>query len=153
MEIHIPDSVKTIGHHAFWYCDSLWAITIGKNIEEIGGWAFDYTWYIYNEENRRDNLIVLDYCLIGVSGHDIKIDDSITVIQDHVFRSNGNLYSVELPSWMTEIDEFMFDDCWNLTTVKLPENLKKYLARIEEVCECPVSIVGVGPDRDQIIYR
>ncbi len=36
---------------------------------------------------------------------------------------------------------------------KLPENLKKYLARIEEVCECPVSIVGVGPDRDQIIYR
>lgn len=36
---------------------------------------------------------------------------------------------------------------------KLPENLKVYLARIEEVCECPVSIVGVGPDRDQIIYR
>jgi len=36
---------------------------------------------------------------------------------------------------------------------KLPENLKKYLARIEEVCDCPVSIVGVGPDRDQIIYR
>ena len=36
---------------------------------------------------------------------------------------------------------------------KLPENLKKYLARIEEVCDCPVSIVGVGPDRDQTIYR
>ena len=36
---------------------------------------------------------------------------------------------------------------------KLPQNLKAYLKRIEEICECPVSIVGVGPDRDQIIYR
>ena len=36
---------------------------------------------------------------------------------------------------------------------KLPENLKVYLKRIEEICDCPVSIVGVGPDRDQIIYR
>ena len=36
---------------------------------------------------------------------------------------------------------------------KLPQNLKVYLKRIEEICECPVSIVGVGPDRDQIIYR
>lgn len=36
---------------------------------------------------------------------------------------------------------------------KLPENLKTYIARIEEICDCPVSIIGVGPDRDQIIYR
>ena len=36
---------------------------------------------------------------------------------------------------------------------KLPENLKRYIARIEELCDCPVGIIGVGPDRDQIICR
>lgn len=123
--IVIPDSVKAIGHHAFWYCDSLIDITIGDNIKEIGGWAFDYTGYFYDEENRRDNLICLDYCLIGVSGYDIVVDDSITVIQDHVFRSHWAIESVELPSWLTEIDDYMFDGCYNLRSIKIPDGVKK----------------------------
>jgi len=36
---------------------------------------------------------------------------------------------------------------------KLPENAKKYLARLEELLECPISIVSVGPDREQTIFR
>ena len=33
----------------------------------------------------------------------------------------------------------------------LPENAKKYLKRLEELCGVPVSIVSVGPDREQTI--
>ena len=33
----------------------------------------------------------------------------------------------------------------------LPENAKKYLKRIEEVCGAPVAIVSTGPDRDETI--
>ncbi len=36
---------------------------------------------------------------------------------------------------------------------KLPASLRSYIEAIEELCECPVSIIGVGPARDQIIYR
>lgn len=36
---------------------------------------------------------------------------------------------------------------------KLPENTKKYLSRLEELLECPISIVSVGPDRTQTIFR
>lgn len=36
---------------------------------------------------------------------------------------------------------------------KLPENAKKYLARLEELLEIPISIVSVGPDRDQTIFK
>ena len=36
---------------------------------------------------------------------------------------------------------------------KLPDALRSYIEAIEELCECPVSIIGVGPARDQIIYR
>lgn len=34
---------------------------------------------------------------------------------------------------------------------KLPENAKKYLKRIEEVCGAPIAIVSTGPDRDETI--
>lgn len=36
---------------------------------------------------------------------------------------------------------------------KLPENCKKYLARLEELLEVPISIVSVGPDREQTIFK
>lgn len=35
---------------------------------------------------------------------------------------------------------------------ELPENAKKYLKRLEELIEIPISIVSVGPDREQTIY-
>ncbi|WP_070001107.1 adenylosuccinate synthase [Cellulosilyticum sp. I15G10I2] len=33
----------------------------------------------------------------------------------------------------------------------LPDSVKKYLARIEELCGCKITMVGVGPNRDQNI--
>lgn len=50
-------------------------------------------------------------------------------------------------------------DGWNtdITGVKeyekLPANTKKYIARLEELLETPISIVSVGPDRLQTIFR
>lgn len=35
----------------------------------------------------------------------------------------------------------------------LPENCKKYLARLEQILEVPISIVSVGPDREQTIFK
>lgn len=35
---------------------------------------------------------------------------------------------------------------------KLPENARKYLERLEEILEVPISIVSVGPDRNQTIF-
>ena len=36
---------------------------------------------------------------------------------------------------------------------KLPQNAKSYLARLEELLEVPISIVSVGPDREQTIFK
>ena len=36
---------------------------------------------------------------------------------------------------------------------ELPENCKKYLTRLEELLEVPISIVSVGPDREQTIFK
>lgn len=36
---------------------------------------------------------------------------------------------------------------------KLPENCKKYLNRLEELLGVPISIISVGPDREQTIFK
>ncbi len=36
---------------------------------------------------------------------------------------------------------------------EFPETIKNYISAIEKLCGCPVSIVGVGPDREQIVYK
>mgnify|MGYP003308452823 CR=1 FL=1 len=38
----IPDSVVSIGAHAFDDCDNLKKVTMGKNVKEIGEYAFAY---------------------------------------------------------------------------------------------------------------
>jgi adenylosuccinate synthase len=46
-----------------------------------------------------------------------------------------------LPGWPEDISEIKdFDD--------LPQNVKKYLKRVEELVETPISIVSVSPERD-----
>jgi len=45
-----------------------------------------------------------------------------------------------------------FGDISNIKTrEELPENAKKYLARIEEVLECPIKFIGTGAGRDSLI--
>ena len=36
---------------------------------------------------------------------------------------------------------------------ELPSKCKAYINRLEQLCGCPISIIGVGPGRDQIIER
>lgn len=36
---------------------------------------------------------------------------------------------------------------------ELPKSCKAYIAKLEELCECPIKMVGVGPSRDQNLER
>ena len=52
----------------------------------------------------------------------------------------------EFPGWKEDISEIREYD-------KLPENLKKYIGFIEEQTGIPVTMVSVGPDRTETIFR
>jgi adenylosuccinate synthase len=50
-----------------------------------------------------------------------------------------------MPGWQQEITEVRnYDD--------LPENARKYLARLSELLGRPIEIVSVGPERTQTIF-
>jgi adenylosuccinate synthase len=49
-----------------------------------------------------------------------------------------------LPGWHEDISHVRrYDD--------LPTNAKRYLQRISEWCDLPISMISVGPERDQLI--
>ncbi|MDE6672915.1 MAG: adenylosuccinate synthase [Ruminococcus sp.] len=52
-----------------------------------------------------------------------------------------------------EFEGFNEDISQCRTFGELPENCKKYIARLEELVGCHVSMIGVGPDRSQVIER
>ncbi len=66
-------------------------------------------------------------------------------------------YSLDLLAECTPIYEEMEGWSGDISNCKsydeLPENAKKYIARIEELCDVRVSMVGVGPNRTQNLVR
>jgi adenylosuccinate synthase len=52
----------------------------------------------------------------------------------------------ELPGWAEDISE-------SRTWEDMPANARRYFDRIEELTEVPISVVSVGPGRDQTIRR
>ena len=51
----------------------------------------------------------------------------------------------ELDGWDEDITQIKkYED--------LPVNCRKYIERVQEILDCPISVVSVGPDRNQNIY-
>ncbi|MDD6344656.1 MAG: adenylosuccinate synthase [Oscillospiraceae bacterium] len=52
-----------------------------------------------------------------------------------------------------EAEGFTEDITGCRTFEELPASCQKYIKRLEELCECKIAMIGVGPDRSQIIER
>lgn len=52
---------------------------------------------------------------------------------------------IELAGWSEDISKIRDFD-------KLPQNAKAYIRKIEQVTNVPVSFIGVGPERSEVIY-
>lgn len=88
--------------------------------------------------------------------------DEIKLCTAYKDTRNGNIYTsyptdVFIHKYLEPVYETHAGWGVDITGIKeydkLPENAKKYLARLEELLECPISIISVGPDREQTIMR
>mgnify|MGYP003304977196 FL=1 len=75
-----------------------------------------------------------------------KLQDG-TVTDEFPFDCEGvePIYD-ELPGWQTDLTQVKSED-------EFPEEFNNYIAFLEEYLEAPISIVSVGPDRNQTIVR
>lgn len=146
-EYIIPDSTLSIEDEAFYLCNNLTRVTIGKNITTIGNNAFyfcsslteitipDSTILIgkfsfnHCEKLKKitigNSVITIDtgafggcFCLTDVS-----IPDSVTIIGDIAFAGCENLSVITIPDSVTTIGEGAFINCPNLTRITIPSSV------------------------------
>ncbi|OHS97857.1 hypothetical protein TRFO_35868 [Tritrichomonas foetus] len=112
-EIHLPDSITSIGCCAFYNCSSLVSIILPNSITSIGKYAFRSCSSLVN----------------------IKFPNSLTSIGSHAFRSCSSLVSINLPNSITSIGSHAFDSCSSLVSINLPNSLKYFDPSIFTSCK------------------
>ena len=141
---------------------------IGKSIQDIG-----HEFGVTTGRPRRcgwfDAVTMRYACLVGglTSIALTKIDvfdtfDEIKICTAYKDARNGEIYTsysedVYIHKYLEPVYETHTGWKTNITDIRtyedLPLNCRKYLERLEEILETPISIVSVGPDREQTIFK
>lgn len=141
---------------------------IGKKIQDIGH-EFGVTtgrprrcgWF--DAVIMRYSVLVGGLTSIALTKADVfDTFDEIKVCTAYKDTRNGNVYNyyptdVFMHKYLEPVYETHQGWKTDITGIreyeKLPENCRKYLERLEELLGAPISIVSVGPDREQTIFK
>jgi hypothetical protein len=140
----IPQSVKTIGHSAFSFCQNLKTITIPTGVTTIEDFAFSSCSNLNKvtlpKGIKTIGTAVFENC---ESLTEMTIPSGVTSIGASAFSSCTKLTQVEIPYTVTTIENYAFYNCKNLKSITIPnsvttigkgafgcyydENLRKYV--------------------------
>ena len=155
-EIHdlvIPDGVKTITSHAFYYFSGLTSVKIPSSVTSIGTECFAYCLGIKAIEigdnasqeaatvlgmrafYKCDNLssVVLGNNIVEIGNnafngckgiHSIVLPNSVKTMGTHAFCGCENLESVQLSENLTRIEWASFGSCYNLKSIIIPDGVE-----------------------------
>ena len=155
----IPVSVTNIGSHAFCNCHSLTKIHIPESVTAIGDAAFSYCENITEITVAKENPVYhsVENCLIETNSKTLRVgcmtsivpsDGSVTNIGDYAFYGCRNLTSLSLPENITSIGCYAFDACHGLTSFVIPDHVTNIGTSAFAHCENLLSVsIGTSVSR------
>ena len=114
--VTFPSTVKNVGEHAFHSCNNIAAVNFPsmEDLCEINfGWMGNP---LYNAHHLQIN---------GAEVTDVVIPLSVTKINDYTFHGGTNFTSITLHDNLTDIGDWAFAECYNLTNSScvIPNNV------------------------------
>ena len=132
--ITISESIKSIGERAF-YGSGLISISIPQSVTSIGDYAFGgcsklseiYVESANTNYESQDGVLFNKTTIICYPANKIEtaytIPKSVTNIGNYAFDNCINLTSVTIPNSVTSIGKYAFDDCINLASITIPNSV------------------------------
>ena len=154
--ILLPNSITSIGDHAFDWCNRLsCALIFPTSLANIGNYAFE------NCSGLSGNLVIPasvntvgDYAFAGCSGFTgaLNILGSISTIGKYTFNTCINFTSLSLPTSVNTINDYAFANCTGLTgNLNIPNSVTTinegafyYCNRINGNLILPNSLLNIG---------
>ena len=128
-------AVTGIGDGAFYYCDSLTAITIPNSVTRIGAGVFSNCDSLTRITIPDGVTSIGGYAFHGCSSlTTITIPSSVTSIGNCAFSGCSSLTSVSIPDSVTNIENFTFSECSSLTSVTIPGSVTSI--GVQSFCDC-----------------
>lgn len=115
-EVIIPTNVSSIANGAFRSCLSLTAINVveeNQNYSSVDG-------VLYNKAQT-----ILYIYPAGKQDNSFDVPENIVEFDSHAFE-NSYINSVSLPASLTNIGEYIFEECSNLTSINVAEGNSIY---------------------------
>lgn len=108
-DINLPNSVRSIGEGAFYYCTSLPTVVLPAGLEYLDAFAFAGC----------SSLQEVTF-----------IPEGMEMIGRYAFYQNTGVQSVDLPSSVSYIGDHAFDGCVNATTFDTPREMPAELGEM-----------------------
>ena len=149
-DIHIPNSVKTIGERAFYMC-GLKSIDVPNSVTSIGAYAFalnDSLSYFSLPESLteiEEGVFCLDNSLVSVTN----LPSSLQRIGEMAFCRCRHLETIIIPESVTTIDDRAFQSCMRLDSITIPASVT-HIGEEYTFAECELHYVVV--DKENKVY-
>ncbi len=149
-ELHLPDTLKSIGREAFFLCVNLKEVTIPGSVEKIGIAAFDNCESLAKITLEDGVQEISRGAFSGTAISEITIPGSVHTIGEGAFRGCEKLEDVTIKYGVKTIDTETFCDCSKLTTLRLPASVTKLGERVFFYCwnleslYIPPSVIEMG---------
>ena len=124
VDIIIPGNVRSIEDFAFYDCSSLESITIPDSVISIGGSAFCGCSALASITIPKGVISIGPWAFSGCTSlASIILPESISTIETNTFNGCSSLESINLPEGIKTIGMSAFEDCSKLRSITIPEGV------------------------------
>ena len=141
VELVLPDSITSVGSHAFHGCTGINSVTIPNSVTSIGGYAFYHCTGLNSVTIPNSVTSIGEHSFYSCSGlTSVKIGNGVASIGNSAFSGCSGLTSVTIGNSVTSIGDYAFNGCSGLTFVIIGNSVTSIGERAFQNCNGLTSV-------------